>query len=1110
MSNNPKIDIDQNCEITRTPAKSPTPTRTTTRTPKVTRTVTKSLTPTPSLTKSSTPTRTVTKSPTQTITPTKTVTASVTKTVTPTISISPTNTITPTPTKTVTPTLSPSSPNQPDSNTNIALAGWDYVNGRVASFTNTMGVEDLSDINYRQLVLNTINWLVKNKSNPKILILNPNNDLYENALASVLSTISNNITYTSENWSNFTGISLDNTYDIILPLMNYNWNIANTMPIDGQLAISNFIINGGSMLTCEWMMWRIAVNSITTNNMNTLEQLLPCVVSSQYSNRTKLRYQLSFYDSVISNNIPADFMWTPTNIAGVETNISIAKPGAKIFYNSVPAFTTSSTPTPTPTITPTITITITPSTTPPNTINNSAVQPGNNSANYNSQAFWDGAANVTTVGSNGGPSAYGAFDMIGNVYQWTDYGLSSNTRGFAGVSHHNNIFFNGRDAGSHPNTKTSSTGFRVASLSNPFNFSNFVDVNDRQNAASSLGFGAVAYDYKIGKYLVTNCEYVEFLNIVARTDTFSNYYNETTTGIGINRNGTSGSYTYTIKTNYGNKPVVGVSWFECARYCNWLHNNKANITETGAYTLNGGNTNAVMKNNDAKYHIPDANEWYKAAYYKSGSQIAGYWAYPTQSNTLPSSVTADSAGNGPVTSSYTCLDVTPVNTSNVPINPIRTCLDNWTSQVYGTDLNTSIVGLTSGAEWKNLYITKNSNSDLGDVIRGSATISNGISFIAGETVFIDTRSSLLQPQFNITGHYQVQAVSNNLLKIQCLTLDKKMVSNRNDMPGSSANRSNITYGAVSSDNTKLYIIGNNLNSFTILDILTNKVIRNITLPYDSPTKIVVNSKFKKIYIACRNNIISMDEDTYNINGGLAFPLGLVCRDMIVDESTTSALVLYVIDATKVYSIVDSQSALNLYRTITLSDVGGTFYQIFIINSKLYIMIQGNATTSYVVFDMPDISFTGPTISISNYTTFKFSAEGYAAYDKLSKKLYIADATDSFISIINTFTNTELGTLDTNRISGARGYMALNPATKLLYLANVSPGSTTNMIEIFDLNTNTKSDMIDVNSYGISDMIVSNVNILKYPKSRLYIIRNGINTVDTIAIDDRKLNILTNV
>lgn len=1112
MSNNPKIDIDQNCEITRTPAKSPTPTRTTTRTPKVTRTVTKSLTPTPSLTKSSTPTRTVTKSPTQTITPTKTitatvtntptktVTASVTKTVTPTISISPTNTITPTPTKTVTPTLTPSSPNQPDSNTNIALAGWDYVNGRVASFTNTMGVEDLANIYYKQLVINTVSWLVKGKINPKILILNPNNDLYSMTLTYTLNTISNNITYTTENWSNFTGISLDNTYDIIIPLMNYNWGIGKTMPAQGQSAIANFIINGGSMLTCEWMMWRIAYNSLTVNDMNTLEQLLPCVVSSQYSARTQLKYQISLYDNIISNNIPSDFTWTPTDIQGVETNITIAKPGAKIFYNSVPAFTTSSTPTPTPTITPTITIT--PSTTPPNTVNDSAVPPGNNSANYNSQAFWDGKTNVTTVGSNGGPSAYGTFDMTGNAYEWHDTSIVS-VRGLRGGSYTDTISFMSLLQKpailQPPSYKFNTIGFRVASLSNPFNFSNFVDVKDKGNTPDyNGGFGSVDYDYKIGKYFVTNCEYVEFLNIVAKIDSYSLY--DQSMMMGIDRNGTSGNYNYTIKNNYGNKPVVGVSWYNCARYCNWLHNNKSNITETGAYDLNGAMVQSVHKNTNAKYYLPTEDEWYKAAYYKGGSQNAGFWKYATQSDILPNPIVSDANGNGPNTSSYTCLDIIPIN-PGAPINPIRTCLNNFQVLTYGTDQNTSIIGLTSGAKWTNLYTSRNSSSELGSIIKGTATTSNNISFIEGETVFIDTRPPLVQPQFDITGHYQVQAVSNNLLKIQCLTLDKKMVSNRNDMPGSSTNRSNIAYGAVSSDNTKLYILGQAFNSFTVLDILTNKVIKTITLPYDTPAKIVVNSQFRKIYIACRNNIISMNEDTYDISGGLEFPLGLVCRDMIVDESITSTPVLYVIDATKVYKIIDSVVP-TLYRTITLSNVSGNFYQIFIINSKLYILIQGNETTSYIVFDIPDMSSTGPTISISNYTRFKFSAYGYAVYDKLSKKLYIADGTDSFVSIIDTLTNTELGTLDTNSLSGARGYMALNPATKLLYLANVSSGGATNMIEIFDLNTNTKiSDMIDVNSYGITNMIVSNVDILKYPKSRLYIIRNGTNTVDTIAIDD---------
>jgi formylglycine-generating enzyme required for sulfatase activity len=44
-----------------------------------------------------------------------------------------------------------------------------------------------------------------------------------------------------------------------------------------------------------------------------------------------------------------------------------------------------------------------------------------NFANYNYGADWNSLnGNVTTVGTNGGPSAYGTFDMSGNVYEWND------------------------------------------------------------------------------------------------------------------------------------------------------------------------------------------------------------------------------------------------------------------------------------------------------------------------------------------------------------------------------------------------------------------------------------------------------------------------------------------------------------------------------------------------------------------------------------------------------------------------------------------------------------------------------------------------------------------
>ena len=57
-----------------------------------------------------------------------------------------------------------------------------------------------------------------------------------------------------------------------------------------------------------------------------------------------------------------------------------------------------------------------------------------NFANYNFGADWNGQdGNVTTVGTNGGPSFYGAFDMSGNLREWNDLtGATGSSRGLRG------------------------------------------------------------------------------------------------------------------------------------------------------------------------------------------------------------------------------------------------------------------------------------------------------------------------------------------------------------------------------------------------------------------------------------------------------------------------------------------------------------------------------------------------------------------------------------------------------------------------------------------------------------------------------------------------------
>lgn len=176
----------------------------------------------------------------------------------------------------------------------------------------------------------------------------------------------------------------------------------------------------------------------------------------------------------------------------------------------------------------------------------------------------------------------------------------------------------------------------------------FVPVGNPGNTADPLtGHGAVGYTYDIGRYEVTLNQYSAFLNAVAGTDAYGLYspFMEADGRIaGIARQGAAGSYTYSVIGD-GNRPVTYVSWFDAARFANWLNNGQpiglqsAASTEDGAYTLNGAIRGVnFAKNPDASFWIPTQDEWYKAAFFQPASQggdADDYWLYPTRDNSAP-------------------------------------------------------------------------------------------------------------------------------------------------------------------------------------------------------------------------------------------------------------------------------------------------------------------------------------------------------------------------------------------------------------------------------------------------------------------------------------------
>lgn len=181
-----------------------------------------------------------------------------------------------------------------------------------------------------------------------------------------------------------------------------------------------------------------------------------------------------------------------------------------------------------------------------------------------------------------------------------------------------------------------------------------VAVGDPGNAADTNGFGAVNEIYRIGLFELTNEQYVEFLNAVAADDPNGLYDTVMTTSLrgGIIRSGAPGSFTYTLKPNFGNKPASGFCWTDGARFCNWLHNGKPvgpqgpATTEDGAYDISLP-IDQISRKPGARFFIPSNDEWYKAAYYDpfdpgaDGSGTPDYWFYPTSSDVFPTQAIGD-------------------------------------------------------------------------------------------------------------------------------------------------------------------------------------------------------------------------------------------------------------------------------------------------------------------------------------------------------------------------------------------------------------------------------------------------------------------------------------
>jgi formylglycine-generating enzyme required for sulfatase activity len=246
-----------------------------------------------------------------------------------------------------------------------------------------------------------------------------------------------------------------------------------------------------------------------------------------------------------------------------------------------------------------------------------------------------------------------------------------------------------------------------------------VPVGNAGNASDDTGYGSVSYSYNIGKYEVTAGQYTAFLNAVAATDPYGLYSTDMWSqvwGCKIRRIGSSGSYTYTVASDWANRPVNYVSFGDAARFANWVHNGQPtgaaglSTTEDGAYYLNGATSDAalmaVTRKTGWRWALATENEWYKAAYYdphKSGGP--GYWDYATGSNAVPNYILSATGTNGanfmnPNNSPYYRTEVGAYANSDSPYGTFDQTgnVVEWTEGAGSTDR------ITRGGSYGLLYV----------------------------------------------------------------------------------------------------------------------------------------------------------------------------------------------------------------------------------------------------------------------------------------------------------------------------------------------------------------------------------------------------------------------
>jgi len=245
-------------------------------------------------------------------------------------------------------------------------------------------------------------------------------------------------------------------------------------------------------------------------------------------------------------------------------------------------------------------------------INNPPTEGGGETGwNYNSVNL----PNYTRGTALGTTEQNGTVNMMGNVWEWMEDSAGVNRGG--GYSFGESGLRSSTRGTGNPLNENPATGFRPVVVD-----STFVSIGDAGNADDTVGvgYGGVAYEYKISDHEVTISEF----SASGAGDGDEDYWNDAGEGTSVGPNA----------------PASKVTLYEAMKYCNWLTTGDTNsgyyITSDGGatYQANALSHYAYAAAHGVTYFVPTEDEWYKAAYYDA-SGANDYSLYANGTNTIP-------------------------------------------------------------------------------------------------------------------------------------------------------------------------------------------------------------------------------------------------------------------------------------------------------------------------------------------------------------------------------------------------------------------------------------------------------------------------------------------